>query len=303
VDQLWPAIASRLTGSPVVGNDDLLRCNHSGCHADRKGQIGFWKEQQGQPVGAKSIRTVVGTHVGIDRLTQSAAESILYTLQGLDGELVGSWQGREESLETLSQLLERSQWEVRVGHHRTRGYGRVRLHLEEVIPDDLPSRWEGWNDAFLAWTGKGEADTFTFTVTLPGGAILLDPTLRYSLDPAEMVTWLPPLPGVAEQSQVVDTTAGRAAFGGRLWCLCAFARHERVRGWQAAHGLPRQDEYAVSRGAVYAYHFEGPEAGKQGLLAALQRLQGEGIGARRVEGFGRIMISDAFHQLCAPEKA
>ena len=77
--------------------------------------------------------------------------------------------------------------------------------------------------------------------------------------------------------------------------MTAVTRHERVRGWHAAHGLPRQDELAVSRGAVFAYLFQGDAAARAALRERLDGLQRDGIGARRNEGFGRIVLSDSFH--------
>jgi hypothetical protein len=86
--------------------------------------------------------------------------------------------------------------------------------------------------------------------------------------------------------------------------MAAVARHERVRGWNAAHGLPRQDEWAIAPGAVYAYHFLGIATERAGLQERLRQLGRHGLGLRTVEGFGTVLISDEFHgRFCIQEKA
>jgi CRISPR-associated protein Csx10 len=136
---------------------------------------------------------------------------------------------------------------------------------------------------------------FLFALSLPTGAVLVDDLLRYTLDPAGMVTWLPPLPPPDPSIRTIKTP-GKEFEGGRLWCVTAAAHHERLRGWNTAHGLPRQDEWAVTRGSVYAYLYEGDARGRAALQEKLRNLEASGIGARRNEGFGRIMVCDDFHR-------
>ncbi len=143
---------------------------------------------------------------------------------------------------------------------------------------------------------------FLFTISLPTGAVLVDDLLRYTLDPAGMVPWLPPLPPPDPTIRTFETP-GKEFEGSRLWCVTAMAQHERLRGWNAAHGLPRQDEWAVTRGSVYAYLYEGDASGQAALQAKLRDLEARGIGARRNEGFGRVVVCDAFHICFAPREA
>ena len=70
----------------------------------------------------------------------------------------------------------------------------------------------------------------------------------------------------------------------------------------AAHGLPRQDEWAVARGAVYVYCFTGTATERKALIEQLATLSEEGVGLRRNEGFGLVIVSDNFHrQFCQQE--
>jgi hypothetical protein len=84
--------------------------------------------------------------------------------------------------------------------------------------------------------------------------------------------------------------------GGTLRIVTSVCQQERIRGWNAAHGLPRQDDWGVARGATYVYWFQGSESERKHLLELLLNLSNDGIGLRLSEGFGAVKISDTFHQ-------
>ncbi len=310
VDLLWLRIARRLLGRELLDDNGLphgVRCAVAACDQDLKAKDGFWQKGQGEPREAKGQwRRGADAHVGIDRYLHSAHEAILYSLPVLEpreqgASLTGLIEASDEEVEQLRHLLEDEDGEVRIGHARTRGYGRLRLKIGSPQPA-LDGDLAGWSEAligFLAGLGAGlpafdPARDFFFSVDLPTGALLLDSVLRYSLDLSGMVEWLPPLPPANAARPVLDV-APVPFEGGQLWCLGAITRHERLRGWNAAQGLPRQDEWLVSRGAVQAYLFRGDSAGRQALLGRLRKLQQAGVGARRGEGYGRVVVSDDFH--------
>jgi hypothetical protein len=160
-------------------------------------------------------------------------------------------------------------------------------------------RIAAWSENFVRSTAGDVLDAelhFVFSLTMPSGAILLDDLLRHSWDPSDAIDWLPPMPVVDDNRPVLGRD-GREVDGGELRCLTAITRQERVRGWNAALGLPRQDEWAVARGSVYAYVFEGDKESRESLLDRLERLQGNGLGLRRSEGFGDVVVSDEFHRV------
>jgi CRISPR-associated protein Csx10 len=316
-DDLWARMAQRLAGKV---SPDPNRCH---CKNDLKGVSGFWEKvgkTWSQP--QHRWRQSVTAHVGIDRHTHTAAESIFYTLPALepqtgkDGEeavLVGTVEGGPEEIVLLRDLLATEQGVMHVGHARTRGYGRVRLEIgPEPLAEDTGD-WEDWSQELIRYLGQSglkfpdlSSDRqFLFSLSLPDGAVLVDQVLRYTLDLNGMVGWLPPLPRPDVATPVItQNPEGWQLDGDRIWCVHAVARHERLRGWNAAHGLPRQDEWAVSRGSVYAYLFEGAQGTREALKVRLAGLQRDGVGARRNEGFGRVVVSDSFHRdLREQEKA
>lgn len=289
-----------------------LRCRQ--CEHDLKAHSGFWYlKADGQPTEAKRRwRQTVNVHVGIDRTTHTAAEAIFFTLPALEPEpatdreqavaLTGWVEAQDEALQALQTLLEMEDCILRLGHARTRGYGRIRVTVHQQMPDSSAD-YDAWSRQMLAWVAPALPPKryFLFSLSLPTGAILVDELLRYTLDPAGMVPWLPPLPPPEPALQTLQTPA-KDSDGGRLWCVTAVARHERLRGWNAAHGLPRQDEWLVARGSVYVYLFEGDSSGRAALQHRLRQLEANGIGARRNEGFGRVVVCDDFHLRFAAQK-
>lgn len=317
IDILADLLACRCHGRPPVQRDCPKCQNHL------KPLDGFWEYREGQPVlASRRWRRSSATHVGIDRTTYTAAEGMLFSLPIVEPEpaeqepaaLVGWIDATDETAEVLRRLLASCDGIVRIGHARTRGYGRVRLRLNALQPSAVSegatpptSRLQSWLDfsqrmlSLLDMPQLTPDEHFLFTLTLPCGAVLVDQVLRYTLDPSGMVPWLPPLPRPDPTLRAADHPAVELG-GGRLQCVTAVAQHERLRGWNVAHGLPRQDEWAVSRGAVYAYMYTGGAEGLDELARRLAELENMGLGARRNEGFGTVVICDEFHLHFAPEQ-
>lgn len=320
VDQLWFRLAQHWLGGTVPENVETRwrHCGHVSpdggrCGADMKPHTGFWTDKNGAAQEAAGDRHSVAAHVGIDRATGTAAESVFYTLEALNpssegASLFGWLVAEDDALRALQQLLEQDECVVDIGHHRTRGYGRVRLDVdptpETVDPSAVQNEWEIWNHQFASFLSKPpfsvprlepEQDFF-FSLSLPTGAIVVDDVLRYSLDPASLVSWLPPLPNPEDGLKVPERPTKSLLSGGELRSIAAVAKHERVRGWNTAHGLPRQDEWAIERGSVYAYWFRGTSEQRETLKADLWQLCQGGIGLRRNEGFGVVAVSDDFHR-------
>jgi CRISPR-associated Csx10 family RAMP protein len=307
-DQLWSRIASELAGAEVRVPgvpEKCANCREKSQH-DLKPFAGFWLEDEGGPRSPVEVRRRLNMHVGIDRATHTAAETILYSLEALEpvGEetrLFGWLDVDDRARARLEALLEENDREVRVGHARARGYGRVRLGQLSAAEKGR-STWDRWSTELLAFLGRpglpglNPGQHFFFSLSLPAGAVLVDELLRTTLDPADLTPWLPPLPPPVPVVPALEREAMPALEGGTLRCVAAVAHHERLRGWNAAHGLPRQDEWAVTRGAVYAYLFEGDARARAALQERLARLEREGVGARRNEGLGRVVVSDDFHR-------
>ena len=311
-DQLWLRVVQHHMAGLVSEDADAAwhRCEQ--CAADLKAHEGFWRGDYTRLCEVKSDRHHVAAHVGIDRRTGTAAESILYTLEALapsgnEADLHGWIKADDHALEVLVRLLQEEDFRISIGHARTRGYGDIRLWLGDPIPpEDLPSavnRWNRWSRDLIDFLGSPPfcvpdlaSDDFYFAVSFPNGAVIVDRFLRYTLDPADMIGWLPPMPAVADAFPMQGRPIRQLESGGALRWVAAVTRHERLRGWNAAHGLPRQDEWAIARGAAYVYRFEGAPSERDALNERLATLYEDGVGLRRNEGFGAVAVCDEFHR-------
>ena len=153
----------------------------------------------------------------------------------------------DDALTALKQLLQNENYRISVGHHRTRGYGDLRLQLgNSVEMDDSSSRiedWEQWSRDLVEFLGSPpfsvpdlDSDDFYFSLSFPNGAVFVDRFLRYTLDPADLISWLSPMPSVDAAFPIQNRPTRQLASGGTLCWTAAVTRHERLRGW---NGSPR----------------------------------------------------------------
>ena len=319
VDQLWLRVAQHHMAGRVSEDADAAwrRCRQ--CEADLKAHEGFWMQDHARLCETKYDTHHVAAHVGIDRRTGTAAESILYTLEALapsgnETDLHGWIRADDDALDALDHLLKEEGFRISIGRARTRGYGEIRLRLADPdSAEDLPAavdRWSQWNQGLIDFLRLPPfriqnlaPDGFHFALSFPNGAVIVDRFLRYTLDPADMIGWLPPMSALADAFPVQRRPVRRLASGGAVRWIAAVTRHERLRGWNAAHGLPRQDEWAIARGAAYVYRFEGTPSERPALNERLAALSEDGAGLRRNEGFGVVSVCDEFHRRFRQQEA
>ena len=313
VDLLWYRTAQHYMAGrmPKDVSVDWRQCKV--CSLDLKGYAGFWNEGTNNSLQEVSdSRHHVATHVGIDRHTVTAAESILYTPESMlpsdqAEDLYGWLMADDNTLVGLKQLLASEDYRISIGQHRTRGYGDMRVTLGEAVDlDDSqsdPKHWEQWSLDLIDFLSNQpfsvlglDSEDFYFSLSFPTGAIFVDKFLRYSLDPASMIPWLSSMSSVDDTFPLQDRPPFHPSFGGTVGWITAVTRHEHLHGWHAGRGLPLQDEWGVARGSVYVYRFRGTIQEREALIQELITLSKDGVGLRRNEGFGTVIISDDFHR-------
>jgi len=65
-----------------------------------------------------------------------------------------------------------------------------------------------------------------------------------------------------------------------------------ISGWNSLLKLPKDDDIAILKGSVFVYSVDNLD---ESTIETLYRLEREGIGKRRSEGFGRLTVCDQFH--------
>lgn len=270
------ALAMSYTEEGILPEDidaSYYRCKI--CEQDLRPIQGYWNGNVENPQiikAAKSIRL----HTGIDRATGTVAEGILYGIEALNSKdndgrktlLSGYAQYPDSLMNKLTRLLSEPLF---IGRAKTRGYGEISLTFEESHPYRTldASRLKKWDEAFKAYCDKLglTPDSFYFAITLQSDAILLDRFLR-------------------------STPEIDLGFEG-IECIIRIVKMITVRGWNAAHRLPKEDEGAVLKGSTYIFRYQGNHL--DALFNRLQILEDKGVGVRRNEGFGRVTISSPFH--------
>lgn len=248
---------------------------------------GFYRRGTLDPEAIGTTEATVGirTRTGINRATGTVQRGILYSREVLrsgtrfwgtvtvpDAEESNFYEFIEEA--SNSGLL-------RLGNNRTRGFGRVTLYLNEKDDNEtgatLRSRIEQFNDTLRQRAKEAGIDTphaLYVPLTLTSNTILLDRLLRYrtTIEPDYLADeW-----GI-EGAELIYQHSGT----------------RRVMGWNVLWRVPKPDEIAITMGSVFLFGLSTEL--DEDLLQALLRMQRKGIGHRRREGFGQVMVANPFH--------
>lgn len=268
---------------------------------------GYYRRDQLDPaimVAAQPERySRLQTHTGIHRESGTVQDSILYNRQvfeeGMEfwGEVICP--DDEQLVRGFTDFLAEigPSGLLRLGTGRTRGMGRVTLAAEEMETEQdrcklFKKRLEDFDAALRRRANYFKLDqpahALFFALTLRSPLILCDALLRYR--------------GVIDTSVLVELLDDLSLPGLELIYQAASMR--RVTGWQEVWGTPRAAEFALDSGSVFLFGCSSPldEKLREQLLDALFALEEKGAGRRRAEGFGRVSISDRFHQLVEQEE-
>jgi hypothetical protein len=221
-------------------------------------------------------RTVI-QRVEIDDRTGRAADGKLYGQEALRESrwFAGYVWGPRSILDAIAKEIDRSSdgVELRVGKSRTRGHGSIRVFVRrEEAPDDVCYPRIVSKPTDVAG-GDG------FTVFLYTDLIAVDPLLRPITRIDESCLWR--LVG-GSGSPPFELARG-------------YVMTRRVAGFNGVPGLPRTSDTAICAGSVWRFRWRS--ADRTAARSLLQRAQTDGIGLRRGEGFGRIVLNLPIHDI------
>ena len=238
-----------------------------------------------QAMGKARIELGLQTRTGINRATGTVQQRILYSREVL-GSGTTFW-GRltvpDEQAESFSQFVQDANKNdvLHLGNNRTRGLGRVRLLLVETDKSDsiqsLETRIQTFDTDLRKQAQAQNIETphkLYLPLTLTSDVILFDRLLRYRT--AITADYLTEIWNIA---------------GAKLIYQNSYTR--RIMGWNNLWRLPKPDDVAIAKGSVFLFGLAAPL--DDDLLQTLLRMQTEGIGSRRREGFGRLLVASPFH--------
>ena len=197
----------------------------------------------------------------------------MYKRQGLEagqyflGEIRCADKGAWDALRTLAGLPSQHEpFTIRVGRASRRGHGCLSLTWAEGGGFDSPSPWSALP---LARRVPGQRPPGELVLTLLTDAILPDSWGRAQAGFDE--AWM------SELLQAPVTI------------VRAFSRSRQVDGFYGPLGLPRFRDVALTAGSTVGLRFDGPPPANLGVT--LTKLEFEGIGLRREEGYGQVVFN------------
>jgi len=269
---------------------------------------GFACREVGGPYTRIALPKKQFIKVGLNRWTETAEEGMLYVLEAIlpreiDPEsgkvkpvkFVGSWiigDNHKSALEGLLQrflLPEADGYKLRVGSARARGMGELVLWFRET-PPSLPSV-EQRLESFQSRCANGAADPnyVYFSITARSPILVLNdfgqPTMEVTGEVLSLYSAAP------ENIEPVSKAT--------------FVERTTLTGWSQAWALPKPVLPAIAAGSVFTFKAKrtsGKLTGEKALLDFLKSVEENGIGERRGEGLGEVIVCDPFHVDHDPEK-
>lgn len=218
-------------------------------------------------------------HIRIDPESGRVAEGQLFEYDALEaghffvGELTCTDENAWALLKDLTGLEERTPILLRLGKGRRRGYGKVTLWLQRPDEDDEPSVW-----AKQALDERVKEGAKELTLTLLTDAIVTDTWGRFAT-------------GFEDEWVTRELNFEVAVMEGR-----DFAATHLVDGFNTKLRLPRWRYVALAAGSTVQLKIL--EAPTEGLLNALARIEREGIGLRKNEGYGQVAFNHPIRDDC-----
>ena len=293
--------------APYTGKQGPGTCPHCDKRLKRmRGFVARYESNGQEKYETASLRRRSFVRVGLNRYTETAQESVLYVLDALvpgPGKVkkdkkgkkreepitfVGVWHGNKEQLTTLKKLLDASLlperqkgYTLRIGTARARGMGKVNLRFgdwqEQVGQQaELAKRLDQ-----LQPREKGQLldpKHLYASLTLRAPLQLLD---KYGL-PTTQVTL-----------ETLRAYNNNLPAGLQILRDYSIVEQETWTGWSAAWKLPKPVTIALAAGSVLL--IRTPTSQREALLCWLTKLEQEGLGERRAEGWGEILLCDSFH--------
>jgi len=256
---------------------DLLLQDHWDENLGQPVQVAGWCIKEGTTYKRFCPPTYLSVHTAINPPTKAAAEGQLFAREYLqDGshflmQVAGNMSGILESLINEVGF-------IRCGERKSGGWGKLVI---ENIPDAYIHSPEGSMGTVEVrlnrFNQNGQGPELLFSLTLWSDAIVVD-------------KWLRPVSTLSP-----DILAWQFRLNGLKSEYSGFARVRQVHGWNVVHQLPKPVDWAIERGSCFLYRAEVDRNDRSELIKRLEELEKSGIGLRRNEGFGRVVVCDPFH--------
>jgi hypothetical protein len=229
---------------------------------------------------------------GTERTTRRAKDSALYSYTSIcNGERFLGWiTGNEKDLKNFWCLLKESdkvtnmgselKCNLRIGRAKKRR-GYLECTMKIVTPDpELP---ETVHPLFYKEACPLLRNDGLLIIVLQTPAILYDKFFQ-------PINTLEPL-NIFSDSTFIDKVTRVNGYD--------FSTVTIIDGWSSVHKLPRTPDIAISAGSTFVFKLNTSSVDNNSdnnVIEELKKIQVKGIGERRNEGYGQILINPPFHR-------
>jgi CRISPR-associated protein Csx10 len=227
-------------------------------------------------------RLIPGT--GINRYTGNVEENIFYTQEVIEENQFFSGFLTVKNREAGDYILDKIKPDMNLsfGSGKSRGFGKTEvLNCEEKDSNisQLKERLNKFNDVFTDYCKKENVSSNSeiyFSIDLLSHAVIQDRFLRYK--------------NFIDEKDLARFTS---LDENKLKLLHNVSSYELVSGWNMATGLPKEDNFVIEKGSVFLFSYDGY---REELIKELEKLELNGIGLRKSEGFGKFMVCNPIHR-------
>jgi len=293
--EIWGRRAQQAVTTPQhEGCARVYRSNK--CNAPMERFASFYAPltSKRESVETYKLRRVL-TRSAIDDHLQTVEQGLLYSLEVLDPTALGSAVFRGTvtcaspavvaiaQREVLDPTFEQQAMRLFIGTARSRGLGEIETVGSQTLLTPfapLSERLRALNQRLRDW-GVNDGRMY-FSLTLHADAIIQDEYFHFhSTIPTSILAW---------EAGFSQATAKRLRLDG------CFTATRTVSGWNAVLRVPKNAVTAIKMGAAFLYSIEGlTNQELQDVIDKLTQVEAYGLGARRTEGFGRVVVCDPFH--------
>ncbi|OQY97696.1 MAG: hypothetical protein B6D35_14355 [Candidatus Brocadia sp. UTAMX2] len=267
-----------------------MTCPH--CHAPLKQcrDTSYYYMLSGKPKPITTKKEIYIYH-GTERSTKRAKNAALYSYTSVrNGERFLGWlTGTQERIDCFWKRLRESarvsvkndseiEANLRIGRAKKRR-GYLRCTMKKIAPD--ADREETLHPLFSREANPKLRSDNRLIIMLQTPAIVYDRLFRplTTLRPDEFFS----------ESKLKDKVT---EVNGRT-----FSATTVIDGWSGVHKLPRVPEIAVAAGSTFVFTLNTAAVDHEGeALEELKKIQADGIGERKNEGYGQILINPPFHR-------
>lgn len=247
-----------------------------------------------------SLLNAEGTELSIkiDEKTRTTKESFLFSteytdLTNVEIENIVIFKGNIEIPKGLFEIGKK--YELKIGKYKTKGFGKVEIKFEKYFEKqamDIKGRIEKLNSQIKEDFVRFDEENNRKSEEKREKVYDKDKLLKEEKQKlitfdflSDMILPFNEVSNVGEQILILFEDFGeKLTLNNRR----TFVNVEKLRGYNIVNNMRKMDEIVITQGSVISYCINNEDL--EEILEKLEKIEEDGIGLRRNEGFGRVRI-------------